>query len=65
MAGDPTLFARADTVLESWRIVERILTEYPPVERYAQGSWGPAEGERAWSGATADGRRSLPATPTP
>ena len=42
MNGDPTLFAREDTVLESWRIVERILTDYPPVETYAQGSWGPA-----------------------
>ena len=42
MKGDPTLFAREDTVLESWRVVERILTEYAPVERYAQGSWGPA-----------------------
>jgi glucose-6-phosphate 1-dehydrogenase len=42
MKGDPTLFARADTVLESWRVVERILTEYSPVQTYAQGSWGPA-----------------------
>jgi glucose-6-phosphate 1-dehydrogenase len=41
MKGDPTLFAREDSVLESWRIVERILTDYSPVERYAQGSWGP------------------------
>lgn len=44
MKGDPTLFAREDTVLESWRIVERILTDYPPVEPYAQGSWGPKGG---------------------
>ncbi len=42
MKGDPTLFAREDSVLESWRIVERILTDYPPVERYEQGSWGPS-----------------------
>lgn len=42
MKGDPTLFAREDSVLESWRIVERILTDQPPVETYAQGSWGPA-----------------------
>jgi glucose-6-phosphate 1-dehydrogenase len=44
MKGDPTLFAREDTVLESWRIVEQILTEYPPVQTYAPGSWGPDEG---------------------
>jgi glucose-6-phosphate 1-dehydrogenase len=41
MTGDPTLFAREDSVLESWRIVERILTDYPPVEPYRRGSWGP------------------------
>jgi len=41
MKGDPTLFAREDSVLESWRIVEQILIDYPPVEPYAQGSWGP------------------------
>lgn len=41
MTGDPTLFARADSVLESWRIVERILTDYAPVEPYRRGSWGP------------------------
>ena len=42
MKGDPTLFAREDSVLQSWRIVERILDDYPPVETYAQGTWGPA-----------------------
>ena len=41
MIGDPTLFARADSVLESWRIVERILTEHEPVQPYRRGSWGP------------------------
>ncbi len=41
MIGDPTLFARADSVLESWRIVERILTDHEPVQTYRQGSWGP------------------------
>jgi glucose-6-phosphate 1-dehydrogenase len=41
MNGDPTLFARADSVLESWRIVERILTDHRPVEPYRRGSWGP------------------------
>jgi glucose-6-phosphate 1-dehydrogenase len=46
MKGDPTLFAREDSVLESWRIVERILSDHEPVERYAQGSWGPAGASR-------------------
>jgi glucose-6-phosphate 1-dehydrogenase len=46
MKGDPTLFAREDSVLESWRIVGRILEEYPPVETYKVGSWGPRRGSR-------------------
>lgn len=41
MKGDPTLFAREDTVLEEWRIVEPILTDTRPVEVYEPGSWGP------------------------
>lgn len=41
MKGDPTLFAREDTVLEQWRIVERILTDHSPVEVYEPGTWGP------------------------
>jgi glucose-6-phosphate 1-dehydrogenase len=41
MIGDPTLFAREDLVEQSWRVVDRILTDYPAVELYPQGSWGP------------------------
>jgi glucose-6-phosphate 1-dehydrogenase len=41
MKGDPTLFAREDTVLEQWRIVEPILTDVRPVEVYEPGTWGP------------------------
>ena len=46
MKGDPTLFAREDTVMQQWRIVEPILTTYPPVEVYAQGSNGPRSASR-------------------
>jgi glucose-6-phosphate 1-dehydrogenase len=42
MAGDPTLFAREDSIEESWRIVEPILTDYPPCIEYDRGTWGPA-----------------------
>ena len=42
MKGDPTLFAGEESVLESWRVLERILDDHPPVETYAPGSWGPA-----------------------
>ena len=41
MKGDPTLFAREDTVLEEWRIVESILDDDAPVEVYEPGTWGP------------------------
>jgi glucose-6-phosphate 1-dehydrogenase len=46
MLGDPTLFAREDSIEESWRIVEPILTDFPPVATYRQGSWGPREAGR-------------------
>jgi len=42
MEGDPTLFAREDSIEESWRIVEPILTDYPRAIEYDRGSWGPA-----------------------
>lgn len=43
MAGDPTLFAREDSVEESWRIVAPLLDDVRPVVPYERGSWGPAE----------------------
>jgi glucose-6-phosphate 1-dehydrogenase len=43
MDGDPTLFARQDSIEESWRIVEPILRDVSPVVRYPRGSWGPPE----------------------
>ena len=42
MSGDPTLFAREDSIEESWRIVGPILTDYPRAIAYDRGSWGPA-----------------------
>jgi glucose-6-phosphate 1-dehydrogenase len=46
MSGDPTLFAREDSIEQSWRIVEPILHDVGPVSTYAKGSWGPAEADR-------------------
>lgn len=46
MKGDPTLFAREDTVMQQWRIVEPILSKYPPVEVYRPGSNGPRSASR-------------------
>ncbi len=50
MKGDPTLFAREDSVEESWRIVEPILGNPEPVVRYPQGSYGPDEARRLLHG---------------
>jgi glucose-6-phosphate 1-dehydrogenase len=43
MLGEQLLFAREDGVEESWRVVDRVLDEHPPVQPYAKHSWGPAE----------------------
>ncbi len=41
--GDGTLFAREDSVEESWRIVDPILGSTVPVYEYEPGTWGPRE----------------------
>jgi glucose-6-phosphate 1-dehydrogenase len=46
MAGDATLFARADAVEAAWAIVEPILDSPTPVHLYERGSWGPGEADR-------------------
>lgn len=43
MRGDPTLFAREDSVEEAWRIVDPVLKADSPVYEYEPGSWGPKE----------------------
>jgi glucose-6-phosphate 1-dehydrogenase len=50
MIGDPTLFAREDSIDQSWRIVEPILGGLPPVTPYPRGSWGPSEANRLLRG---------------
>jgi glucose-6-phosphate 1-dehydrogenase len=46
MNGDSTRFVRQDSVEETWRIMQPLLDNPPPVHPYAPGSWGPAEAER-------------------
>jgi len=41
MAGDNTLFAREDSVIRSWEIVDPILDATDQTYGYAAGSWGP------------------------
>jgi glucose-6-phosphate 1-dehydrogenase len=43
IAGDSHLFAREDTVEETWRVVQPLVEQPPPVHEYAQGSWGPQQ----------------------
>ena len=45
MKGDPTLFARQDSVEAAWRIVDPVLGMDTPVHVYAPGSWGPSEAD--------------------
>jgi glucose-6-phosphate 1-dehydrogenase len=44
--GDPSLFARMDAVLDSWRVVDPVGSGATPVHVYEPGSWGPAEAAR-------------------
>jgi glucose-6-phosphate 1-dehydrogenase len=46
LAGDSSLFARADGVEAAWQIVEPVLGNVTPVHEYEPGSWGPAEADR-------------------
>jgi hypothetical protein len=46
MAGDPTLFARQDSVEAAWSVVEPILDAATPLRDYAPGSWGPPDAAR-------------------
>jgi glucose-6-phosphate 1-dehydrogenase len=44
--GEATLFAREDSVEESWRIVDPILGNSTPLFEYEPNTWGPPELER-------------------
>jgi glucose-6-phosphate 1-dehydrogenase len=46
IAGDSHLFAREDTVEETWRVVQPLVDQPPPVHEYPQGSWGPPEARK-------------------
>ena len=50
LVGDGTLFPRQDVIEETWRIVQPLLDDPPPVEPYAPGSWGPASCEELAAG---------------
>jgi glucose-6-phosphate 1-dehydrogenase len=41
LRGDTSLFPRWDVIEETWRIVQPLLDDPPPVDRYRAGTWGP------------------------
>ena len=50
MKGEHTSFARQDSVEETWRVMQPLLDSPPPVQPYAQGSWGPEAAEKLTAG---------------
>jgi glucose-6-phosphate 1-dehydrogenase len=50
LRGDRTHFTRQDSVEETWRIVQPVLDNPPPVIPYERGTWGPAEANKLTSG---------------
>jgi glucose-6-phosphate 1-dehydrogenase len=46
LEGDPSLFAREDTVEAAWRIVEPVLDGAVAVRQYRPGTWGPRHAAR-------------------
>jgi glucose-6-phosphate 1-dehydrogenase len=45
LRGDPSLFAREDSVEAAWRVVDPILGDVTPVYEYEPNTWGPPEAE--------------------
>lgn len=41
MLGNRSLFTRSDGIERLWQVAAPMLTDPPPIERYAPGSWGP------------------------
>ena len=48
--GDPTLFARDDSVEAAWAVIDPALANPEPVNEYAPGTWGPTGAARIVSG---------------
>jgi glucose-6-phosphate 1-dehydrogenase len=50
MRGSSARFTRQDSVEETWRVMAPLLTAPPPVQAYAQGSWGPSAADALVTG---------------
>ncbi|MFL5914940.1 MAG: glucose-6-phosphate dehydrogenase [Gaiellaceae bacterium] len=61
LAGDPSLFAREDTVEAAWRIVDPVLDGAVAAPQYRPGTWGPRQAARLAPGGW---RNPAPERPT-
>jgi glucose-6-phosphate 1-dehydrogenase len=50
MEGNNARFARQDSVEETWRVLQPLFDDPPPVHGYEKGSWGPSAADRLVSG---------------
>ena len=50
MMGDSSRFTRQDGVEETWRIMQPLLDDPPPVHEYTPGSWGPKAADELVTG---------------
>jgi glucose-6-phosphate 1-dehydrogenase len=50
IVGDRSKFTRQDGVEQTWRIMQPLLDNPPPVHPYAPGSWGPREADKLVAG---------------
>jgi glucose-6-phosphate 1-dehydrogenase len=50
IVGDASMFTRQDGVEESWRVVQPLLDDPPPVILYPQNTWGPPEADKLLNG---------------
>ena len=50
LVGDASRFTRQDGIEECWRVVQPLLDAPPPVQPYAQGTWGPAGADKIVAG---------------
>jgi glucose-6-phosphate 1-dehydrogenase len=50
LRGDSQLFAREDSVEQTWRVVQPLIDDPGPVDTYAPGSWGPERAQKLVKG---------------
>jgi glucose-6-phosphate 1-dehydrogenase len=65
LAGDPEHFAREDMVEETWRIVQPLIDDPPPIEVYKPGGWGPEGSSHLTTGYGGWRHPWLPSEPFP